>query len=405
MDKINCDVLVVGAGPAGSSAARACAKEGLKTVFVDKRKEIGVPALCAEGIGSYLFSYLPKNIVIPKEQLIWKIDGIRFCCEDKIIDRTGRYWKGYSVDRTKFDKWVAGLAVQKGAQLFRDTELIDFVQDKNKEVKKAIMKNQGNILEVHPKIVIGADGVWSKVSKLMGLYKEEKGAIASIYSLEMENLNLEKPHLEQIFFSDLFDGYGYIFPKSKTRANIGVGCFTTEEKTKQYFNEFLELPIIKKQVKDGQIIIEKSKKAVFGDITKTKIFNNVILSGDAANHNLKPFVEGILPSIISGRLAGKYAKKRIEGEKVTNEQYQRKYEKMMHPHLHYSKDVEKKIIKWNNENNENRHLLFLGISSGLFDVEKLDKYEKMNYTKLKSQFNFQKIKYFFRLIENVKKSL
>ena len=367
---MKCDVLVVGAGPAGSSAARACAKEGLKTIFIDKRAEIGVPALCAEGIGSYLFSYLPEGIVIPKEQLIWKIDGIRFCCEDKIIDRTGNYWNGYSVDRTKFDKWLSNLAIQKGAELFINTDLIDLIQDKNKYVKKATIKKQGKILEVYPKIVIGADGVWSKVSKLMGLYEEEKWAIANIYSLEMENLKLEKPHSEQIFFSDLFDGYSYIFPKSKIRANIGVGCFASEEKTKQYFKEFLKLPVVKKQVKDGRKIIEKKKKAVFGDIAKTNVSNNVIFTGDAANHNLKPFVEGILPSIISGNLAGKYAKKIFDGDK-----------------------------------NKNRHLLFFGMCSDLFDIEKMDKYEKMDYEKLKSQFHFQKIRYFFRLIDELKKSL
>ncbi|MCK5176322.1 MAG: NAD(P)/FAD-dependent oxidoreductase, partial [Candidatus Aenigmarchaeota archaeon] len=180
MDRINCDVLIVGAGPAGSSAARACAKKGLKTIFIDKRKEIGVPALCAEGIGSYLFSYLPKDIIIPKEQLIWKIDGIRFCCENYIIDKTGGFWDGYAVDRTKFDKWLSYLAIEKGARLFTDTELIELIQDKNKYVKKAIIKKQGDLLEVYPKIVIGADGVDSKVSKLTGLYKGEKYNIIEV---------------------------------------------------------------------------------------------------------------------------------------------------------------------------------------------------------------------------------
>jgi len=56
---IECDVLVVGAGPAGSSAARAAAMNGAKTIFIDKKEEIGKPVQCAEGIGEDLFSYLP----------------------------------------------------------------------------------------------------------------------------------------------------------------------------------------------------------------------------------------------------------------------------------------------------------------------------------------------------------
>ncbi|RMF90582.1 MAG: FAD-binding protein, partial [Methanobacteriota archaeon] len=77
---IECDVLVVGAGPAGSSAARAAAEGGAETIFIDKKKEVGVPVQCAEGIGSYLIPYLPFEM--PEEQLIWEIEGISFHVDD-----------------------------------------------------------------------------------------------------------------------------------------------------------------------------------------------------------------------------------------------------------------------------------------------------------------------------------
>ena len=62
MSTIKCDVLVVGAGPAGLSAARALAKKGLKTIIIEEDEEVGIPVQCAEGIGSYLFQYLPFEI-------------------------------------------------------------------------------------------------------------------------------------------------------------------------------------------------------------------------------------------------------------------------------------------------------------------------------------------------------
>ena len=384
MDRINCDVLIVGAGPAGSSAARACAKKGLKTIFIDKRKEIGVPALCAEGIGSYLFSYLPKDIIIPKEQLIWKIDGIRFCCENYIIDKTGGFWDGYAVDRTKFDKWLSYLAIEKGARLFTDTELIELIQDKNKYVKKAIIKKQMALLEVYPKIVIGADGVDSKVSKLTGLYKGEKYNIIEVYSWEMENLTLENPNLEQIFFEEYVPGgYAYIFPKSKTRANIGVGGFLSKEKIKKCFNKFLDSPCVKKQIKGGGKIVEKSKKAVFSDVAKKNIFRNVILTGDAANHNLKPFVEGILPAIISGDLSGELASELSGGKNISYNYHLKEFKKLMHPHHSDSKYIEEYIIKLNKSNKKQKHLLAFGLCIGLFELEKIEEYEAMNYEELK----------------------
>jgi digeranylgeranylglycerophospholipid reductase len=76
MMQIECDVLVVGGGPAGSSAARSSALSGAKTIFIDKKKEIGYPVKCAEGISEILLYYLPFKI--PKEQLPWKIEGMYF---------------------------------------------------------------------------------------------------------------------------------------------------------------------------------------------------------------------------------------------------------------------------------------------------------------------------------------
>ena len=89
MSTIKCDVLVVGAGPGGSSAARASVKKGLKTIIIEEDEEVGIPVQCAEGIGSYLFHYLPFEI--PKNQLIWKIDGIFFRTDNILIKKILAY--------------------------------------------------------------------------------------------------------------------------------------------------------------------------------------------------------------------------------------------------------------------------------------------------------------------------
>ena len=64
------------------------------------------------------------------------------------------------------------------------------------------------------------------------------------------------------------------------------------------------------QVKNADIVCDKSKAAVWNDLTDKWIYGNVILTGDVANQNLKPFIEGILPSIVCGDIAGKFAANR-----------------------------------------------------------------------------------------------
>jgi len=272
---IKCDVLVVGGGPAGCSAARAASLNGANTILIEKNDEIGKEVKCAEGIGEFLFPYLPFNI--PREQLIWKMNGMFFWADDISIEKTGGFWNSYSIDRNKFDKFLSKLAINNGAELLTDTELIDLKFDENFVVKKTIVKKNGRIIDIEPKVVIAADGVESTVLDLLGLYKRKKGDLAEVYSWEMKDLELYKPNLEQVFLGEFTpSGYAYIFPKGKNTANIGVGGIYPEKKLESYFEEFLEIPHVKKQIKNAKYVKEKSKKAVFNDLTDKWIYGNVI---------------------------------------------------------------------------------------------------------------------------------
>ncbi|RLG18065.1 hypothetical protein DRN75_02585 [Nanoarchaeota archaeon] len=380
MSTVKTDILIIGAGPAGSSAARAAAINGAKTIFIDKKKEVGTPVKCAEGIGKYLFPYLPFEI--PKEQLLWKINGMIFWADNMLLKREGKLWDGYTIDRKKFDRWLSTLAIKDGAKLFLDAELIDFDIKKDK-VKKAIIKTSKKTFEIEPKVIIGSDGVESTVLQLLGEYKPKKGHISEVHSWEMKNLKLKDPHFEQIYIGEFTpSGYAYIFPKSKTEANVGVGGIFPEKKLEEYFDEFLEIDLVRKQVKDAKFVEERSKKAVVGDITNKWIHGNVLLAGDAANHNLKPFIEGILPAIISGNLAGELAAKMYKGGEVKMEHYLESIEKLLHPHFIASKELGETIKRWFETKGREKHLLLAGLAAGLFELERLEEIEEMSYEDL-----------------------
>ncbi|MBS3749453.1 MAG: NAD(P)/FAD-dependent oxidoreductase [Candidatus Thermoplasmatota archaeon] len=379
-----CDVLVVGGGPAGSSAARSAAMNGAKTIFIDKKEEIGVPVQCAEGIGEYLFPYLPFEI--PNEQLIWQMDGMYFQTDDISVERTGDLYKSYSVDRKYFDKWLSKLAIENRAELFANTELIDIQLDKENNAKKAVVKKEEKTFEIKPKVVIAADGSESTVLKILGLYNPKKGDLAEVYSWEMKNLDLYKPRLEQVFTGEFTpSGYAYIFPKSKTTANVGVGGIFPEGKMETYFKEFLEFSHVRKQIKNAEYVVEKSKKAVFNDITDKWIYGNVILAGDTANQNIKPFIEGILPSVICGDIAGKFAIDKIKKKIIDQKTYYDCVKDKIGEHLLISNELLKLINYLYSKKEKKKYLEFFGLITELFNQEDLDETKNMNYSDLKSK--------------------
>jgi len=307
-------VLVVGAGPAGASAAYKAASNGLKTIIIDKKIEIGVPIQCAEAIGKYLIPLVPFKI--PKNQFIWDIHGISIYYDDLMITKTGNDWAGYSINREKFDKWLFNKAIKANARSILNCELVD-LKFENEYAKHAYVKAGNRTKKIKFKILIACDGVYSTVREICNLGYEKIGSIAHVYSFEMKNLNIKNPEFEQVYVGEFTpSGYAYIFPKSKNKANVGVGGIFPKKKMETYFSEFLEIPYVKKQLKNGKIIDNRSGYAPFAGFGHDIVFNNILFAGDSANQNIKPFIEGILPGVICGYYAGKIAAKTIRSNNI-----------------------------------------------------------------------------------------
>lgn len=382
MRATSCDVLVVGAGPSGCSAARAAAAAGAETIFIDKKAEIGVPVQCAEAIGEYLLPYLPYPI--PPEQLIWKTSGMLLWADNITIERTGGIWSGYAINRANFDKMLARAAVKAGAKLQLNSELIGLELDGPYHVASAIIKpNDGEVYEIVPQITIAADGVHSRVLTELGFTHSEENCV-EVMSYEVEDLELFKPRLEQLYLGDFAPGaYGYIFPLSPTRANIGVGVLSRKRTLDVCYEEFLELPLVKPQLKRARQVREKGGWAPIRYLSDRWAYGNVFLAGDAANQNFKPFVEGVLPGIICGDLAGRTAADSVRGN-ATRDTYAVRVTGLLGPFFTESDRCLEALYELSKAMDKSSHLLRLGISAGLFPPE-LDHVRLLDYALLHQQ--------------------
>ncbi len=290
------EVLVVGAGPAGLSAAISAAKGGKKVVIIDKKEEIGKPVQCAEGIGSYLLEYLPFEF--PKEFIEAKISGMYFWTEEKEIKKVGSIYEGYTINREKFEKWLAKKAENYGAKILLKNEFNGL--EEGDDYIEAWSDKENFRAEK----LIAADGAESGVLKSLRLFKEE--CIAKVINFEMKNVDLRFKDMEQVFITELAPlGYGFIFPLSGRRANIGLGTADRNIDLEKNFEEFLEIPVIKKQIKNAEIVKDKSGSVTIDyHVNGFTVGDKILLAGDCANQNLKPFAEGILPAVICGYIAG-----------------------------------------------------------------------------------------------------
>jgi len=382
MNRLECDVLVVGGGVAGSSAARSSALNGARTVVIEKNPDTIKPA-CAEALTSSFLSLLPFKF--PKNQLKLKIDGIKFYADGLSITKKGEFWEGFSIERSDINPWLSKQAVDAGAQLFTGTEMKNLEKTNDDQITKVTAKKNDKEIEIRPKVVIAADGVNSTVAKELNLIKERECSYAHITSFEMSNVNIANPNLEQFFFDDFTPkGFAYIFPKSLHRANVGAGSVLFKDKTEKFFDEFINYDIVERQLRGGKITTDRSGYAPVDYSLEKNVWNNVIFTGDAANQNIKPFIEGFLPGIICGHIAGICASDSLKNRiKLTD------YEKMIETKcgelFSLSDQILNFMVKIFEQKNRKDYLLLLALCSDMIKLEKIDELFDLSYEELREK--------------------
>ena len=147
---LDVDILVVGAGPAGTTAARHAALGGARTLIVEKRSEIGTPVRCGEGIAK---RWLDEVGLEPSRAFIaHEVDGAKVVAPDGttlVVDeaRAGNEC-GYVLERDLFDRHLAKLAARAGAEIRIRTSAVGLLQEDGRVVG-ARCEGMGGTFDVH----------------------------------------------------------------------------------------------------------------------------------------------------------------------------------------------------------------------------------------------------------------
>jgi digeranylgeranylglycerophospholipid reductase len=218
------DAIVIGGGPSGSSFARVAATNGMNVLVIDKRKEIGVPVRCGEGLGAR--EVVEQGLEVPKRAISTDIYGAR------VIAPNGKdiRWKeegvttGWVLERKIFDKWLCELAIEKGAEVRTYVRALDLVKENGKIVGVKIAQWGKDEHEIRAPLVVSAEGMEAHIAKKAGFDTTHRlYDVDTCYQYEMKSYDHE--NLIELYFGNKIAprGYVWIFPKSDKRANVGIG--------------------------------------------------------------------------------------------------------------------------------------------------------------------------------------
>jgi len=203
------DVVVVGAGPAGSAAARSCAEAGLRTLCIEEHGTVGFPVQCAGLLSTAAFA----ECRVSRRPIGNTVNGARIypsAGEPLVIDAGGP--KAYVVDRGVLDAEMARAAADTGAE-FRLKTAVASVSG-----SRAITKGARGREEVEFSLLIAADGARSSVARMLGL-----GRAGSV----LGGLQAEVPFDADPGFVDIHPNaspefFGWVIPSGQGRARIGL---------------------------------------------------------------------------------------------------------------------------------------------------------------------------------------
>lgn len=298
-ERIKTDVVVVGAGPAGSCTAEHAALNGVEVVVLEARPIIGEPVRCGEFMPSLeeIHAIFPDALEI--EPLFDIPQDLRMLVTEKIriYSPKMRSWdvpfSGYTTDRNRFDQYLARRAEKAGAKIMTGTKVTN--------VKDGLVIADG--LEVEAKVIVGADGPLSRVGRSLGY--ERSNDLCPAVTCQVKG-DFE-PIAEMYFGTVAPGGYAWVIPK-KGEANVGLGVATRFAKmtVNEYFRKFLEL---KGMSPDTDI---SGKFVPMTGPIKQAVRGSSILVGDAAGQVMAVNGGGIPIAMMTGRIAGRAVARHVK---------------------------------------------------------------------------------------------
>ncbi|MGB0855583.1 MAG: NAD(P)/FAD-dependent oxidoreductase [Nitrosopumilus sp.] len=308
------DLVVVGGGPAGSSAAFTAARSGIKVALIEKEDAI------AETVRTSGVTWIQniKEFGIP-DDCFNPIRNFSFCSPNNTVTISDSIPRAAVLDVRKTYRWLAQEARKAGADIFLKTNVNKIIKDDNGDIVGVNgIGPDGNTI-FYSKVIIDASGFNSTVCKAMGLVTQWKrfGAGAE-YEVKVENID---PQTWWLMVGQQYSpaGYAWIFPLGDNTARIGVGIGKPESDVDptQRLKELMERKLgpIKKL---GKITpIEFHYGLIPNDgLSRKTVFNNLILVGDSAGQANPLVLEGIRYAIKFGRVAGLISSDAIKSGKT-----------------------------------------------------------------------------------------
>ena len=329
------DVIIVGAGPGGSTAAKEAAEQGLKTIFFERGRKPGEKNSSGCGLGPRMW----REFDIMKELTPEKCPSMRagtaarnyFVNKDDVVAgyvmarptesvayEPAKSWITMNIYRSDFDPWIADFAVNAGAELKASTLVVDLLKEDGKVC--GVIDEKGE--KYGAPVVIGADGVISMVAKQSGLrtkWAHDQITLVPQYDFQAPPEKIDDIMGEEtlaVWWSSTAPASYQVFFHDGFHQGLGNWMSWWDANPLYYLNRIVNLQYYQRLLK----ILEAKPRELHNHLLPWMEYpynthtDGVILIGDAGGFPCPLEAEGIYPAMVTGRIAAQVAADAITSE-------------------------------------------------------------------------------------------
>jgi len=325
------DLIIVGAGPAGTAAVLHASRQGLSTLLLDKE---GFPRdkICGDALSGKSVTALRELDLLDQVQRLpgAHIQSIVFSSPNHAsfrIDLRNTSLKdipkGFVIRRKNYDAFMFEQAKKFATKTIENFSVNDLLFENNKVCGVRGKDIDGNEMIFSGKIVLGADGFKSVVSRKTGLYDHDPSHWVVALRCYYKNIKDLTDQIELHYVDEVIPGYFWIFPLEDGYANIGIGMLHKYiKKQKIDLNQALTETINSPYFKDRFEGAEPMEKPAgwnlpVGSKRRKSYGNGFMLLGDAAGL-IDPFTgEGIGNALYSAKYAVETARQAIDTDDLS----------------------------------------------------------------------------------------
>ncbi len=325
----NYDLIIVGAGPGGSVAAKTAAENGLKTIFFERGRKPGEKNSSGCGLGPRMFRDFPKLMkeLTPEDCPSMRAGAAArnyFINSDDIVSgyimarptesvsyEPAKSWITMNVYRSEFDPWMAKFATEAGAELKTSTLIIDLLKENGKIC--GVIDEKGE--KYRAPIVIGADGVISTVAQKSGLrnkWTQKQVTLVPQYDFQASPERIDDIMGDEtlaVWWGSNFPASYQVFFNDGFHQGLGNWMNWWDKNPLYYLNRVINLKYYQRLLK---ILNAKTRELQahllpWLDYPINTYSDGIILIGDAGGFPCPLEAEGIYPAMVTGKIAAKVA--------------------------------------------------------------------------------------------------